>query len=282
MFERLEKSDQLILQNGINTGKSKPVLVRIALSQYQYLEREILMGRSFEVRKASMAKTQGAKIKVYSKYGKEIYVIAKNGGIDPASNLSLKRMIEKAKKDQVPSHIIEKALEKASGGGGENYEVARYEGFGPGGCSVIVDCLTDNNSRTFMEVRQCFVKTNSKIGSPGAVSHLFDHQAVFQFEGDDEEVVLDALVMADTDIADIECEEGVITVFAPQTEFFKVKNALSESPLSINLDIEEITFVPQRMTEISGDDLVMFEKFLDMLNDCDDVQNVYHNAELSS
>ncbi|GAL06138.1 hypothetical protein YebC [Photobacterium aphoticum] len=146
------------------------------------------MGRSFEVRKASMAKTQGAKIKVYSKYGKEIYVIAKNGGIDPDTNLSLKRMIEKAKKDQVPSHVIEKAIDKAKGGGGEDFATARYEGFGPGNCMVIVDCLTDNNNRTFMDVRQCFVKNGAKIGSPGTAAHMFEHQAVFQFAGDDEEV----------------------------------------------------------------------------------------------
>ncbi len=238
------------------------------------------MGRSFEVRKSSMAKTQGAKVKLYSKYGKEIYVIAKNGGTDPASNLSLKRLIEKAKKDQVPGHVIDKAIEKASGSGGENYEVARYEGFGPGGCSVIVDCLTDNNSRTFMEVRQCFVKTNSKLGSPGAVSHMFDHQAVFQFAGDDEEAVLEILMMADADVSDIECEDGVITVFAPHTEFFKVKNALIENMPSIIIDLEEITFVPQTMTEVSGDEVAVFDKFMDMLNDCDDVQNVYHNADI--
>lgn len=238
------------------------------------------MGRSFEVRKASMAKTQGAKVKLYSKYGKEIYVLAKNGGCDPSANLSLKRLMEKAKKDQVPSHVIDKAIEKAAGGGGENYEVARYEGFGPGGCSVIVDCLTDNNSRTFMEVRQCFVKTNSKIGSPGAVAHMFDHQAVFQFNGNDDEAILDILVMADADVADIEAEDGVITVFAPHTEFFKIKNALHEAMPDLVLDVEEITFVPQTMTEISGEDEAMFEKFIDMLNDCDDVQNVYHNAEI--
>ncbi len=240
------------------------------------------MGRSFEVRKASMAKTQGAKVKLYSKYGKEIYMSAKNGGIDPASNLSLKRLMEKAKKDQVPSHVIDKAIEKSVANGGENYEVARYEGFGPGGCSVIVDCLTDNNSRTFMEVRQCFVKTNAKIGSPGAVAHMFDHQAVFQFAGDDEEPVLEALMLADADVADIEYEDGVITVFAPHTEFFKVKNAIHESLPSVTIDLEEITFVPQTSTEVTGDDLVMFNKFIDMLNDCDDVQNVYHNAEINS
>ena len=238
------------------------------------------MGRSFEVRKASMAKTQGAKVKLYSKYGKEIYVIAKNGGGDPDTNLSLKRMIEKAKKDQVPAHVIDKAIEKAAGGGGENYEVARYEGFGPGNCSVIVDCLTDNNNRTYMEVRQCFVKTHSKIGGPGTVAHMFDHQAVFQFKGDDEEAVLENLMMADADVTDIECEDGVITVFAPHIEFFKVKSALAESMPEVTLDVEEITFVPQTMTAVAGDDVAAFDKFLDMLNDCDDVQNVYHNAEI--
>lgn len=238
------------------------------------------MGRSFEVRKASMAKTQGAKIKVYSKYGKEIYVCAKNGGSDPESNLSLRRLMEKAKKDQVPGHVIDKALDKANGAGGENYEVARYEGFGPGSCAVIVDCLTDNNSRTYMDVRQCFVKNDAKIGTPGAVSHMFEHQAVFQFQGTDEEGTLEALVMADVDVSDIEADEGVITVFAPHTEFFKVKNALSDFLGDTPIDLEEITFVPQIETEVSGDDVERFEKFLDMLNDCDDVQNVYHNAEL--
>ena len=122
------------------------------------------MGRSFEVRKASMAKTAGAKIKVYSKYGKEIYMCAKNGGGDPDMNLSLKHLIAKAKKDQVPAHVIDKAIDKANGGGGEDYTPARYEGFGPGGTSVIVDCLTDNGNRTFQDVRQCFVKVGAKIG----------------------------------------------------------------------------------------------------------------------
>ncbi|KHT65219.1 transcriptional regulator [Photobacterium gaetbulicola] len=239
------------------------------------------MGRSFEVRKASMAKTQGAKIKVYSKYGKEIYVSAKNGGVDPDSNLSLKRLIEKAKKDQVPSHVIEKAIDKAKGGGGEDFATARYEGFGPGNTMVIVDCLTDNNNRTFMDVRQAFVKNGAKIGSPGTTAHMFEHQAVFQFKGDDEEAVLENLMMEDADVSDIECEDGVITVFAPHTEFFKVKNALTATMPEVTLDVEEISFVPQTMTEISGEDVAKFEKFLDALNDCDDVQNVYHNAEIA-
>ena len=112
-----------------------------------------------------MAKTAGAKTKVYSKYGREIYVCAKNGGIDPNGNLSLRRLLDNAKKDQVPAHVIDRAIEKAKGGGGEDYSLARYEGFGPGGSMVIVDCLTDNNNRTFNDVRFCFNK-NVRLEKP--------------------------------------------------------------------------------------------------------------------
>ncbi|MBY5923118.1 YebC/PmpR family DNA-binding transcriptional regulator [Ferrimonas balearica] len=238
------------------------------------------MGRSFEVRKASMAKTAGQKTKVYSKYSKEIYVVAKNGSPDPDANLALRSLIERAKKDQVPGHVIDKAIEKAKGGAGEDYVAARYEGFGPGNCMVIVDCLTDNNNRTFTDVRQCFVKTNAKIGSPGVVSHMFDHQAIFAFAGDDEDAVLEALMMADVDVTEVEVEDGMTTVFAPNTEYFKAKTALQESFPGIEFEVEEITFVPQTYTKVEGDDVAMFEKFIAMLEDCDDVQNVYHNAEL--
>lgn len=236
------------------------------------------MGRSFEVRKVAMAKTAGAKTKVYSKYGKEIYVVAKNGGTDPQANLALRRLIDKAKKDQVPSHVIEKAIDKAAGGAGEDFHPARYEGYGPGGFMVIVDCLTDNNNRTITDVRNCFTKTNSKIGTPGVCAHMFEHQAIFVFKGDDDEAVLEALMEADVDVTDVECEEGVVTVYAPHTEFFKAKTALSESFEGITFDAEEITFVPQSESVISGDDVAMFDKFMDMLEDCDDVQHIYHNA----
>lgn len=236
------------------------------------------MGRSFEVRKVAMAKTATAKTKVYSKYGKEIYVAAKNGGPDPSANLSLKHLIDKAKKDQVPSHVIEKAIDKATGGAGEDFVPARYEGFGPGNCMVIVDCLTDNNNRTITDVRNCFTKTNAKIGAPGAVGHMFDHYAVFVFAGDDEDAVLEFLMEADVDVADVESDAGKLTVFAPHTEFFKTKTALLEFQSGIEFDVEEISFVPQSNIDIEGDDVPMFEKFMDMLNDCDDVQNIYHNA----
>ena len=237
------------------------------------------MGRAYQNRKESMAKTSDMKAKVYSKYGREIYVCAKAGGFDPDSNLSLRSMIEKAKKDQVPAHVIEKAISKAQGGGGEDFDTARYEGFAPGGAMVIVECLTDNPNRTFGDVRQCFTKTKAKIGTQGTCAHSFDHAAIFVFKADDEEAVLEALMMADVDVSDIELEDGKVTVFAPNTEFAKARNAISDAFEGVEFEVDEIQFVPHGSHPISGGDVEMFEKFLDMLNFLDDVQNVYHNAE---
>jgi YebC/PmpR family DNA-binding regulatory protein len=237
------------------------------------------MGRAYQNRKESMAKTSDAKARVYSKYGRVIYVCAKDGGIDPEGNLALRGLIERAKKDQVPSHVIEKAINKAQGGGGEDFSVARYEGYGPGGCMVIVDCLTDNPNRTFGDVRQCFTKTKSKIGTEGTVSHMFDHTCILVFKNDDEEAVLEALLMSDVDVSDIENSDGKITVFAPNNEYFKAKQALTEAFGEIDFDVDEIQFLPKSSSPIKADDVEMFDKFLEMLNDLDDVQNVYHNAE---
>lgn len=239
------------------------------------------MGRAYQNRKESMAKTSDAKAKVYSKYGREIYVVAKSGGTDPNGNLSLRRIIDNAKKDQVPAHVIEKAIKKAEGGTGEDFVAARYEGFGSGGFNVIVDCLTDNGTRTFNDVRLCFNKCNAKIGTQGTVAHMFDHLAVFAFKGDDEDAVLEALLEADVDVTDVEKEDGIITVFSPHTEYNKTRLALlGLLGDDVEFEADTITFIPQSTTKISGEDVEWFEKFMDMLNDNDDVQNVYHNAEI--
>lgn len=237
------------------------------------------MGRAYQNRKESIAKTATAKSRVYSKYGREIYVVAKQGGADPDMNLALRSLIDRAKKDQVPAHVISKALDKAQGAGGEDYETARYEGFGPGNCMVIVDCLTDNGNRTYTDVRNCFTKTKSKIGAPGSVSHMFDHAAIFAFAGEDEDAVLEALMEADVDVTDVELEDGLVTVFAPHTEYAKTRQALLAAYPELDFQTDDIQWVPQNTTEISGDDIPMMEKFLDMLEDCDDVQKVYHNAD---
>ena len=249
--------------------------VKSAFSDY----RGCTMGRAYQNRKESMAKTADAKTKIYSKYAREIYVSAKSGGVDPNGNLALRGLIERAKKDQVPGHVIDKAIDKAKGSGGEDFAVARYEGFGPGNCIVIVDCLTDNPNRTIADVRHCFTKTKCKMGTPGSVSHMFDHCAILAFQGSDEEAVLEALMMADVEVTDIENESGVITVFTPNTEYAKARQTLTDTLGDIEFEVDEIQFLPQTSTPISEEDMPMFERFIDMLNDVEDVQNIYHNAE---
>lgn len=236
------------------------------------------MGRAYQNRKESMAKTSDAKAKVYSKYGREIYVCAKAGGVEPDGNLALRSLIDRAKKDQVPTHVIDKAIDKAKGGGGEDFVPAQYEGFGPAGSMVIVNCLTDNNNRTIGDVRQCFTKTKCKIGVQGTVSHMFDHLSIFVFEGDNEDDILEALLMADVDVTDVESEGGKITVFAPDSEYNTTKQAILDTIGNIELDVDDIQYIPQMTHPLNEEETERFEKLLNMLNDLDDVQNIYYSA----
>jgi YebC/PmpR family DNA-binding regulatory protein len=236
----------------------------------------------FEKRKESIFKTAAQKSKLYSKYGKQLYMAAKNGVPDPDANPTLRSIIDKAKRENVPAHVIEKAIQKASSTGGEDFQSARYEGFGPGGALVIVDCLTDNPQRTISEVRSCFTKTGSKLAANGSVVMSFDHLAVLSFKGDNEEQVLEAMFGADVAIEEVESKDGYITVFAPPAEFYKVKTALLEAFPDGDLEIQEITFLPQTSKTLSAEDQAQFEKFHDMLSDCDDVQNIYHNVSFPS
>lgn len=238
------------------------------------------MGRNFENRKNAIFKTAAQKSKLYSKYGTKLYVAAKSGVPDPEANPALRTLIEKAKRDQVPAHVIEKAIEKARGIGGNNFVSARYEGFGPGGSMFIVDCLTDNNQRTITEVRNCFTKTNSKLGATGSVALWFDQLAILSFKGDNEEQVLEAMLAADVNVDDIESKNGTLTIFVPPGEFYKAKTALLQAFPETELEVQEITFLPQTTKAISAEDLPMFEKFLSMLHECEDVQDIYHNADL--
>jgi YebC/PmpR family DNA-binding regulatory protein len=230
------------------------------------------MGRIFEKRKHSIFKTAAQNSKLYSK----------NGVPDPDANPILRTLVEKAKRENVPSHVIDKAIQKAAGTGGEDFQPARYEGFGPGGALVIVDCLTDNNMRTISDIRSCFTKTGSKLASSGSVVMSFDHVAILSFEGDDEEKVLEALFAADVAVEEVESKDGTITVFAPPAEFYKAKTALLKAFPDIELEHQEITFLPQTAKTLNEEDYALFERFLGMLNDCDDVQEIYHNARPSS
>lgn len=240
------------------------------------------MGRIFEKRKHSIFKTAAQNSKLYSKYSKQLYMAAKNGVPDPEANPVLRSFVEKAKRDNVPSHVIEKAIQKAAGTGGEDFQPVRYEGFGPGGALVIIDCLTDNNTRTISDIRSCFTKTGSKLAGHGSVVMSFDHLAVLSFKGDNEEKVLEALFGADVAVEEVESKDGHITVFAPPAEFYKAKTALHKAFPDLEFEVQEITFLPQATKTLNEDELASFKRFLDLLGDCDDVQEIYHNVALPS
>ena len=237
------------------------------------------MGRAFEVRKYAKEKTAAAKTKVYSKYGKEIYVAAKNGQPDPELNQELKRVIERAKKDQVPNDIINRAIEKAAGGSEENYTQVRYEGFGPGNSMVIVECLTDNVNRTYSEVRNCFTKTNSKLGVTGSVLHMFSHQAVFVVKDLTEDDILLIAVEDDLDILNLEIEGDEATIYTDVNNYAKVKSSLQKFKEDIEFIIDEITWIPFTYLKLNDEDQEVFDKLTAMLEDLDDVQTISHNLE---
>ena len=179
------------------------------------------MGRAYEVRKASIAKTGMAKSKLYSMYAKEIYNAAKKGGTDPRANQNLKRLIEKAKKEQVPVDIINRAIDKVNSGVEENYINLRYEGFGPLSSTIIVDCLTDNINRTISYIRGAFSKAGAKLGVSGSVTHMYDHVCVISFKGLTEDEVLDALIKGEADVNDIEIDGNNIILYGNLKIFIK-------------------------------------------------------------
>lgn len=227
-----------------------------------------------------MFKTAAQNSKLYSNYSKQMYAAAKNGVPDPAANPALRSLVEKAKRDNVPAHVIDKAIQKAAGKGGEDFQAVRYEGFGPGGSLLIVECLTDNNQRTVSDIRSYFVKAGSKLAATGSVVMSFDHLAVLSFKGEEEEKVMEALFAADVAVEDVESKDGVITVFTPPAEFFKAKTAVLEAMPGVELDVEEVAFIPHETKALAGEELVPFEKLLQMLEANDDVQEVYHNIVL--
>ncbi|HPG42236.1 MAG TPA: YebC/PmpR family DNA-binding transcriptional regulator [Acholeplasmataceae bacterium] len=239
------------------------------------------MGRAFEVRKVAMAKSAAVKSKLYAKYGREIYLAAKSGTPDPDTNQTLKRMIEKAKKEQVPADVIKRNIDKAKGGGDDNLSSIRYEGFGPGNSMFIVECLTDNVNRTISEVRNCFTKTGGKLGISGSVVHQFNHQAVFAMKDITEDEVLEILVEHDLDVSDIESDDEGVTIYSDATNFNAIRTAFNEAKPDLDYDTEEIMWLPiMEATLDNEEDQEKFERLTNMLDELDDVQDVYHNVSL--
>ena len=238
------------------------------------------MGRAHEVRAAAMAKTAAMKSKVYSRYGKEIYIAAKSGVPDPDMNLALRSKIKEAKANQVPADVIKRAIEKAKGGGSESYDSLRYEGFGPGSATIIIDCLTDNSNRTVAAMNQCFNKSHCKMGVKGSVSFGYDNLGILSFKYTDEDTMLDTLINADVDVNDLEVEDGEMTVYVAPTDLHKAQDAIEKLIPDCEFSVCAIKMLPQEYTKIEDPhDKEMWNRLLTLLDEVDDVQEVYHNVE---
>ena len=238
------------------------------------------MGRAYEVRKASIQKTGMAKAKLYSTFAKEIYLAAKKGLPDPDANITLKRKIEKAKKSQVPSDIIDRAIAKAKGAGQEEYSEVTYEGFGPGQSTLIIKCLTDNVNRTVGLVRAAFNKIHKSLGVTNSVSYNYDYLGIVSFKCDNEEAILDKLIEVGVEPIDFESEDGVLTISVNPSDENKLKDAIESVIPNVEFDFDEVGMFAKDKITLEGEDKENFELLLKLLDDIEDVSNIYHNVEL--
>ncbi len=228
---------------------------------------------------AAKAKTGVAKGKLYGMYAKEIYQTAKNGGVTPEGNPALKRLIEKAKKEQVPSDVIKRAIDKVNSGGGEDYETLTYEIFGPAGSTLMVKCLTDNVNRSVSDLRAVINKCHVKMGAMGSVAYMYDNLCVVGFKGLTEEQVMEALIAEEVDFVDLESGEEIMIYGEPQ-DLFKIKTAITNVQSDIEFTVDEISLLPKERIQLEGESLEEFNRLITLLEEVDDVQNVYHNVEL--
>lgn len=238
------------------------------------------MGRAYEVRKASIQKTGAIKAKLYSNFAKEIYLAAKSGVPEIESNIALKRIVDKAKKQQVPSDIINRAIDKAKGVGGEDYKEVIYEGFGPGASTLIIKTLTDNVNRTVGMVRAAFNKVNKSLGVTNSVSYNYDHLAVISFKSQKEDELFEELLNEGIDIVDFENEDGFITISANPSDAHRVKDVVEKIIPDVDYDIDEIGMYPKDRVTLEGEDLELFNRLYSLLDEIDDVTQIYHNVNL--
>ena len=238
------------------------------------------MGRAHEVRAASMAKTAAAKSKLNNKWSRLIYMAAKAGVPDPDLNQNLKKEIEKAKREQVTADVIKRAIEKAKGANQENYDPLTLEGFGPGNSMFIVECLTDNHNRTQTAVKVALQKCGGKIAGSGSVAHMFKNVALFSIDFMTEEEALETLLLADCEVEDIESEDGIVTITAPNTEYGKIREALKEVlPEGKEFLEDTVCWLPLNEVELASDkELEQMERLLSLLEEDEDVQDDYHNV----
>ncbi len=230
--------------------------------------------------KKKKEKTDAAKAKIFTKIGREIAVIVKTGGANPAENSKLKDAIAKAKANNVPNDNIERIIKKAAGDGeANNYEELIYEGYGIGGVAVVVETLSDNRNRTAGEMRHYFDKCGGNLGQSGSVMFMFDRKGIINIEAEglNEDTVMEAALEAGAD--DFNFDGDVFEITCEPNDLGTVRDALEEA--GYKFLSAEVEYVPQTMTALEDEDSIKkMEKLIDMLEDNDDVQAVWHNWEM--
>lgn len=236
------------------------------------------MGRAHEVRAKSMAATAAARSALFMRASKEIYMAAKAGNPDPNENLSLRSAIEKWRSQNVTKEVIQRAIEKAKGGAQEAYESGRYEGFAQGNATFIIDTLTDNVNRAFVEVRTAVTKRGGHLGTPGSVSFNFTECGLLEFKGTNRDEVEENLIMGDVDVMEVELDEDIIVVKTSPTALNDAKVVLEGMGIT-EFETCEITMIPNDYVTLTSEDAEKFKNMLDVLDEVGDVQAVYHNAK---
>ncbi|MBQ8648811.1 MAG: YebC/PmpR family DNA-binding transcriptional regulator [Clostridia bacterium] len=230
--------------------------------------------------KRKKEKTDAAKAKIFTKIGREIAVVVKAGGANPNENSKLKDVIAKAKAANVPNDNIERIIKKAAGDGeANNYEELIYEGYGPSGIAVIVETLTDNRNRTAGEMRHYFDKCGGNLGQSGSVMFMFDRKGIIEIEGEgkDEDTVMEDALEAGAE--DFNFDGDVFEISTEPNDLGTVRDALEEKGYTFLS--AEVQYVPQTTSAIDDEELVTkMEKLIDMLEENDDVQNIWHNWEI--
>lgn len=230
---------------------------------------------------AKKGKADAKRGAIFTKIGREIAIAVREGGANPESNGKLRDVIAKAKANNMPNDNIQRSIKKASGEMGDvNYEQITYEGYAPGGVAVIVDTITDNRNRTVSDVRHCFAKNNGNLGNSGSVAFMFDEKGVLVIErtpGMDEDEMM--MIALEAGAEDVKAEEDVFEIYTAPADFSAVREELEKQGLAFLS--AEVNKIPQNTVAITDPDTLKdVQKLLDMLEDNDDVQNVYHNAEL--
>ena len=240
------------------------------------------MGRAFEFRKARKMKRWSAMSKAFSRIGKDISIAVKEGGPEPESNSRLRQVIQNAKAVNMPKDNVERAIKKASGADAASYIEMSLEGYAPHGIAVFVDCTTDNNNRTVANIRSYFSKCEGNLGTNGSLEFIFDRKGVFTIDRSQLKIDMEELEMEliDGGLEELEEDEEAITVYCDFPEFSNMQKCLER--LEIEIQNSELQRIPNNTKTISVEDAKPVLKLLDKLEEDDDVQQVFHNMELTN